>query len=108
MQGAEAFRRGALFLSKGHDSSPLARTARAVSSVIPLQPARLLADLFLAGNDAGAKERVTAFLNEFGWKRVIDLGGLTAARGMEAYVLFWLQVFMAKSTPDFNIRIVER
>jgi len=27
---------------------------------------------------------------------------------MEAYVLFWLQLFMAQKNPDFNIRIVKR
>jgi len=39
---------------------------------------------------------------------VVDLGDLIAARGMEAYVLFWLQLFMAQKNPDFNIRIVKR
>jgi 8-hydroxy-5-deazaflavin:NADPH oxidoreductase len=86
------------------------KTLNTVNASVMLDPARVGgdSDVFLAGNDPGAKERITAFLKEFGWKRVVDLGDLIAARGMEAYVLFWLQVFMSQKTPDFNIRIVKR
>jgi predicted dinucleotide-binding enzyme len=63
-------------------------------------------DLFVAGNDAAAKQRVTAVLNEFGWKRVIDLGDVAAARGLEAYLLLWLRLWGTLKTPDLNIRVV--
>ena len=84
------------------------KTLNTVNASVMLDPARVGgdSDLFIAGNDAAAKERVAGFLKEFGWKRVLDLGDVTAARGMEAYVLFWLQLFVAQKTPDFNIRIV--
>ncbi len=85
------------------------KTLNTVNASVMLDPARVGgdSDLFIAGNDAAAKERVAAFLREFGWKRVMDLGDATAARGMEAYVLFWLQLYMAQTSPDFNIRIVK-
>ncbi|HVR61991.1 MAG TPA: NAD(P)-binding domain-containing protein, partial [Polyangia bacterium] len=36
-------------------------------------------DLFICGNDAGAKGRVTELLREsFGWKSVLDVGDITA------------------------------
>jgi 8-hydroxy-5-deazaflavin:NADPH oxidoreductase len=63
-------------------------------------------DLFVCGNDAGAKARMTALLREFGWKSVIDLGDIRSSRGMEAYLLFWLAVYGALKTSDFNVRIV--
>jgi predicted dinucleotide-binding enzyme len=63
-------------------------------------------DLFVAGNDAGAKERVAALLREFGWKSVIDLGDVTAARGLEAYLLLWLRLWGALQTPNLNVRVV--
>jgi 8-hydroxy-5-deazaflavin:NADPH oxidoreductase len=86
------------------------KTLNTINASVMLDPGRVggETDLFIAGNDAGAKERVTGILREFGWKRVVDLGDATAARGMEAYVLFWLQLFMAQKTPDFNIRIVKK
>ena len=63
-------------------------------------------DLFVCGNDAEAKKRVAALLHEFGWKSVIDLGDVTAARGMEAYLLLWLRLWETLKTPQFNVRIV--
>jgi predicted dinucleotide-binding enzyme len=63
-------------------------------------------EAFLAGNDPAAKEKVSGLLREFGWKRIVDLGDVTAARGMEAYLLLWLRLWDVLGTPDFNIRIV--
>src|SRR6267154_3078129 len=43
-------------------------------------------DTFVSGNDPGAKGRVTEILKGwFGWKNVIDLGDITAARGQEMF-----------------------
>ena len=63
-------------------------------------------DLFIAGNDAEAKRRVTALLEEFGWKSVLDLGDVTAARGTEAYLLLWLRLWGALKTANINVRVV--
>jgi 8-hydroxy-5-deazaflavin:NADPH oxidoreductase len=63
-------------------------------------------DLFISGNDAEAKKRVTALLNDFGWRSVIDIGDITGARGMEAYLLLWLPLYGALKTADFNVRVV--
>ncbi len=63
-------------------------------------------DLFVAGNDAGAKARVSAILKEFGWTSVVDLGDLSAARGMEAYLLLWLRLSAAYKTAVLNVKVV--
>jgi hypothetical protein len=42
----------------------------------------------------------------FGWKRVIDLGDITTARGTESYLPLWLRLWGALGTADFNIRVV--
>jgi hypothetical protein len=63
-------------------------------------------DLFIAGNDPEARERVARFLREeFGWKTVIDLGDLTAARAMEMLIMLWLKLWAAFGTADFNYKI---
>ena len=36
-------------------------------------------DVFICGNDTGAKETVKALLRDFGWETIIDLGDITAA-----------------------------
>ena len=65
-------------------------------------------DVFLCGNDAAAKTQVTTMLRDwFGWKTVVDLGDLTAARAQELYVLFWVRVWGAMGTADFNVHVTK-
>jgi predicted dinucleotide-binding enzyme len=64
--------------------------------------------LFICGNDAAAKERVTAWLKEwFGWRHVLDLGDITAARGTEMYMPLWLRLWGAVGTPHLNVKVVK-
>ena len=64
-------------------------------------------DAFICGNDAAAKGRVNELLKgSFGWKNVVDLGDLTAARGQEMYLIFWVRLYGALKSPTFNIRVV--
>ncbi len=54
-------------------------------------------DMFIAGNNAAAKETVSQILNEFGWE-VIDLGGIEASRYLEPLAMAWIVYgFRAKS-----------
>jgi predicted dinucleotide-binding enzyme len=64
-------------------------------------------DLFICGDDDAAKAKTTEILTRwFGWKSVIDLGGISACRGMEMYVPFWLTVAMRNNFTPFNIKVV--
>jgi predicted dinucleotide-binding enzyme len=64
-------------------------------------------DVFVCGNDAGAKSKVTEILkNWFGWKSVIDLGDITSARGVEMMLPIWIRLMGALQTPNFNFKIV--
>jgi len=95
------------------EAFPEARVVKALNTVnaaVMVDPKRVggESDLFVCGNDADAKSRVTALLRELGWARVHDLGPIVAARGTEAYLLFWLTLMGALKTADFNVRIVRR
>jgi predicted dinucleotide-binding enzyme len=81
-----------------------------INAAVMVDPERVggESDVFVCGNDAGAKESVQALLRGMGWRRIHDLGDITAARGTEAYVLFWLRLWGAFQTPDVNIRLVKR
>jgi predicted dinucleotide-binding enzyme len=46
-------------------------------------------DMFICGNDEGAKEQVTALLVDFGWK-TIDLGPIEHARYTEPMCMVWV------------------
>jgi len=64
-------------------------------------------DVFVCGNDAGAKAQVIRILKQdFGWTTVIDLGDLTAARGTESYLHLWLRLMGSLKTADFNVKVV--
>ncbi|MBS1904391.1 MAG: NAD(P)-binding domain-containing protein [Bacteroidetes bacterium] len=66
-------------------------------------------DMMLCGNDTEAKATVKDILtNWFGWKHIHDLGDLTAARPMEAYVIYWVRFMGTLGTPNFNMHIVRR
>ena len=46
-------------------------------------------DMFIGGNDDGAKSLVTQICKEFGWS-VIDLGGIETSRYLEPMCLVWV------------------
>ena len=47
-------------------------------------------DMYIAGDDAQAKAAMTRILNDFGWPRVIDFGGIAASRWLEAMAIAWV------------------
>jgi 8-hydroxy-5-deazaflavin:NADPH oxidoreductase len=64
--------------------------------------------VFVSGDDAAAKETVAALLRDFGWddESIVDLGGITSARGTEHYFLLFAALMQSLGTPAFNIRLV--
>jgi 8-hydroxy-5-deazaflavin:NADPH oxidoreductase len=62
--------------------------------------------VFVAGNDADARATVAGLAADLGWTDVMDLGDLTAARGMEMWMPLWLRLLMALGGPKFNIKVV--
>lgn len=65
-------------------------------------------ELFMCGNDAAAKAQVRQLLSEFGWKEVIDLGDITAARGTEMLLPIWLRLMGTFGTPMFNFHLARK
>ena len=64
-------------------------------------------DMFISGNDAGAKGKVTEILKDwFGWKSVIDLGDITTARGTEMLLPIWITLMGKYQSPNFNFKII--
>lgn len=93
---------------------PQTKVVKALNTVnaeVMVDPARIPGehDLLICGNDAEAKAQVLQLLTEeFGWKSVLDLGDITAARGTESWLPLWVRLWGALQTPDFNLRIVRR
>jgi predicted dinucleotide-binding enzyme len=79
-----------------------------VNAAVMVTPGQVPGDhvLPICGDDE-AKPQVIALLGEFGWpsERVIDLGDIGAARGMEMYLPLWLRFMGALGGANFNIAL---
>jgi predicted dinucleotide-binding enzyme len=63
--------------------------------------------VFVCGDDDEAKAQVTQLLTEsFGWRDVLDLGDLSAARATEMVLPIWLRLMGTLRTPAFNFKVV--
>ncbi|QIX62701.1 NAD(P)-binding domain-containing protein [Hymenobacter sp. BT18] len=54
--------------------------------------------MFLCGDNAAAKQQVTAVLQQLGWRRITDLGGIKEARATEPFVLLWVRYGIVHNT----------
>lgn len=75
------------------------KTLNTMNAEVMVHPDRVPGEhvVFVAGDDGDAKAAVAGLLGELGWTdgRIVDLGGLTAARGLEAFVLLWWSIAQA-------------
>ena len=91
---------------------PAARVVKSLNTInnqVMTDPERLPGahNVFVCGNDEGAKATVRELLGAFGWaeEQIVDLGDISAARGTEMYLPFWLRLMSSLGTADFNIQI---
>ena len=96
-------------IQKAFPRAKVVKTLNTTNAYVMVDPNQVAGgdhDIFVSGNDAEAKKRVTALLKEwFGWKSVIDLGDITTARGTEMLLPIWVRLWGALGTPMFNFRI---
>jgi predicted dinucleotide-binding enzyme len=66
-------------------------------------------DVFICGNDEGAKTKVREMLDSFGWKpsSIVDMGDITGSRGMEMILPLWIRLWGVYQSPNFNFKIVK-
>ncbi len=63
--------------------------------------------LFICGNSAEAKARLSALLTEwFGWRDILDIGDLTGARATEALLPLWVRLYMQFGTANIQFKVV--
>jgi predicted dinucleotide-binding enzyme len=62
--------------------------------------------VFAAGDDAEARQLVVGLLRELGWVDIVELDGLSNARGLEMYVPLWVRLMGAFGTAEFNLKLV--
>jgi predicted dinucleotide-binding enzyme len=93
---------------------PRARVVKTLNTMnceVMVDPSRVPGehDVFVSGDDDGAKQQVAELLESFGWPsaRIRDLGDISSARGPEMYVALWLRLWGTVGSGDFNIAVVQ-
>lgn len=99
-------------LQRAHPQARVVKALNTMNGDVMVRPELVAGehDVFVAGDDADAKATVAALLRGMGWPdgAILDVGALSAARGLEAGVLFWVTLRMAVGHNHFNLRVVGR
>jgi predicted dinucleotide-binding enzyme len=97
-------------IQKAFPEAYVVKTLNTVTTAVMVDPAIIPGahTMFVSGNDANAKSAVTKLLKEeFGWKEILDLGDLSAARAQEMYLPLWLRLYMKLQTANVNVHVVQ-
>lgn len=62
--------------------------------------------MFICGNDAAAKTKITTLLKSLGWTDVIDLGDITKSRATEMLLPVWLSLMQTLGHVHFGFKVV--
>jgi len=86
----------------------LVKMFNTMANQVMINPRGLDADstIFVAGNDAAARQTAASVAADLGWTDIFDLGDLTAARGLEMFIPLWVRIFGQLGRPEFNIKVV--
>jgi 8-hydroxy-5-deazaflavin:NADPH oxidoreductase len=97
-------------IQKAFPEAGVVKAFNTIAAAVMVNPAAVPGehDLFIAGNDAAAKQTVSDFARkEFGWASIVDMGDITGARATEHLLPFWVRSWGVLGSPVFNIRIVK-
>ena len=96
-------------IQKAFPEAKVVKTLNTVTAALMVDPSIIpgVHTMFVSGNDTKAKAEVIQLLKEgFGWKDVIDLGDISAARAQEMYLPLWLRLYTKFQTPNVNVHAV--
>ncbi|MFE7584470.1 NADPH-dependent F420 reductase [Streptomyces gardneri] len=96
-------------LQKAFPETRVVKTLNTMTNTVMVEPGRVPGDhnVFLSGDDEGAKAVVADLLRSFGWPshRILDLGDLSSARATEQLLQLWLRLYGMFGTGDFNFSV---
>ena len=96
-------------IQKKYPKAKVVKTLNTMNAFIMVNPDSIEGDhnVFLSGNDSGAKDIVRELLHSIGWKdeNIIDLGDISTARGTEMLLPIWLRLYGAYGHANFNFHI---
>ncbi len=92
-------------LQRALPGTPVVKAVNTLNASLQVRP---LAEgsVFVAGDDDEAKALVAGLLTEVGHRDIVDLGDITASRGLEMFLPLWLRLMGALHTAEFTIKVV--
>jgi predicted dinucleotide-binding enzyme len=97
-------------IQRNYPDSNVVKGLNTMNAFVMVNPGLLPEDhnVFICGDDAAAKTKVKELLQSFGWKDkdIIDMGDITAARGIEQLLPIWVRLWGTLKNPLFNFKIV--
>jgi len=96
-------------IQRAFPTARVVKTLNTVTAAVMVEPSIIPGEhaMFVSGNDATAKATVINILKTgFGWKEVVDLGDISAARAQEMYLALWLRLYTKLQTPNVNVHVV--
>ena len=96
-------------LQRAHPAARVVKTLNTMNNKVMVAPELVPGEhvVFVCGDDDAAKRTVAGLLGDLGWAppQILDLGGIEAARGTEAFMLLWLPTRQAVGDVPFNIAL---
>jgi 8-hydroxy-5-deazaflavin:NADPH oxidoreductase len=96
-------------IQRAFPDAKVVKSLNTMNCEVMVEPTKVPGDhvVFVCGEDEHAKQEVSELLESFGWEsdRIVDLGGIEAARGTEMYLPLWLRLWGAFGTGYLNIAV---
>jgi len=94
-------------VQKAVPAARVVKTLNIVNAEVMVDPAKGgHPTMLVCGDDAEAKKAVAGLLSTMGWRDIIDLGGITEARGTEMLLPLWLNLFGLFGNANFGFKVV--
>lgn len=92
---------------------PNAKVVKAFNTIgahIMVNPKREegLPDLFIAGNDDGAKKKFSDLIKGWGWGSVIDLGNISQSYWLEANAMLWIHYAFKNNSWNHAFKLLRK
>lgn len=99
-------------IQRAFPETKVVKTLNTVNCKVMVEPMAVAGgdhDIFMSGDDDGAKKEVRTLLKTFGWKdeHIHDLGNMTTARGPEQLLPLWARLAGVMGTAMFQFKIVK-
>lgn len=97
-------------IQRAYPDTKVVKSLTSVFCQVMVDPSRVPGEhsIFVAGDDADAKQTVRELLASFGWpaRKIIDLGDITAARAVEMYSRMYFTLVGVLGTFELNINVI--